>query len=528
MHRLLRRTAIWFASSFALFLSAPLLSAAEIEWRDSFWNPQPMDDDFILPLPCGGAMAFRRVDTTLPGNWLTDFRVPLGSTNSDFPFSESLRFQFVAGSLAENNDPATRHFYISKYEVTDDQYAAVMNDDCPSVGMAGRLPKVGLSWYDAVDFTKHLTTWLNTHESEALPEQDGQRSFIRLPTETEWEFAARGGREVGDDEFRRTVFPMEGDELARYVWFQGTQSCSGELQLVGILEPNPLGLYDILGNAEEIVLEPYRANLSGRLHGQTGGFVVKGGSCQTDQHAISSAARTEFSYFNDRTGEPLAPELAGLRVIISGPVLVSHDRVAAFGEGWESVSDVPDDLSVPEILERIVADEVSSPIVAEHLEQVAALARIEESERDEIERRAIQTSIESGAFIIQIYAVDWHKLNGWKQTLEIVGDPGDSVEDQATVQSLQMAIDQAELRLRLTRNVYATVLSQTADDYSSELLSDQLAIVVDRFVRMSDGELDAQAGLVANYAEVFAGHVRRWQEAGGLDMDVLVEELNEL
>jgi formylglycine-generating enzyme required for sulfatase activity len=514
----------------AIAMGATSLQAAEIAWQDKFWNPQAMDGDFVVPLPCGGAMTFRRVDTTLPGNWLTDFRVQLGSASSDLPYSDYTRFEFIAGSLADGDDPASRHYFIGKYEVTQDQYAAVMDDSCPTPGMAGRLPKVATSWYDAVEFTKRLTTWLNKEADGALPQEDGQRSFIRLPTETEWEFAARGGGVVTDEsEFRRSVFPMEDDNMSRYVWFQGPQSCAGDLQLTGMLEPNPLGLFDILGNAEEIVLEPYRANRSGRLHGQVGGFVVKGGSCLTDQRAISTAARTEFSYFNDRTGEPLAPELAGFRVIIAGPVLVSHQRVAAFEGDWERAISVSDDQSIPEILENLIEEEVSSPVVAERLQQVSALARSQDSERADTERRAVRTSIQSGAFIIQQYLDDWHEVTGIQRSIEIIEETSDDTDANAgLLEAYLRKIDELDDNLRLTKSVYASILKYTADNYSAQLLDDQLTIVIDRFRQMGQGEIATQAEYLVTYAEVFTDHVRRWQEEGGLDSEVLIQELNDL
>ncbi|NVN38350.1 SUMF1/EgtB/PvdO family nonheme iron enzyme [Komagataeibacter swingsii] len=50
----------------------------------------------------------------------------------------------------------------------------------------------------------------------------------------------------------------------------------GALQPVGTLKPNPLGLYDILGEVDQIMLDPYRLNRVGRLHGQVGGVLLRG------------------------------------------------------------------------------------------------------------------------------------------------------------------------------------------------------------------------------------------------------------
>ena len=98
--------------------------------------------------------------------------------------------------------------------------------------------------------------------------------FARLPTEVEWEFAARGGTAVSQADFSERVFPMT-EGIVRYVWFAGAESANGKAQFIGLLKPNPLRLHDMLGNIDEMVFEPFRLNRLNRLHGQAGGYVVR-------------------------------------------------------------------------------------------------------------------------------------------------------------------------------------------------------------------------------------------------------------
>ena len=63
----------------ACLVPAVATAAATVTWKEKFFNPKPLDDDVILPLPCGGAMAFRRVDIESTGP-LADQRVDLGSS----------------------------------------------------------------------------------------------------------------------------------------------------------------------------------------------------------------------------------------------------------------------------------------------------------------------------------------------------------------------------------------------------------------------------------------------------------------
>ena len=92
--------------------------------------------------------------------------------------------------------------------------------------------------------------------------------------------------------FVQQVFPMP-EGAARYVWYQGTESANNELNAIGLLKPNPLGLRHA-GQRRRVRARPFRLNKLSRLHGQAGGATVKGGDYRTPLDDIRSAAREEF------------------------------------------------------------------------------------------------------------------------------------------------------------------------------------------------------------------------------------------
>jgi len=306
-----------------LLLATPALAQSPPSWPEAAFNPKPEAGDLVLPIPCGGSIVFRPVEVSGGQGSLDDQPVTLGSADPETDYVEGLRQNFLAAPFPQAR--GGKVFYIGKYEVTADQWAAVMNPQCPTLSEVGRVPASRVAWSDAVAFSAKLSEWLVKNARSRLPRAEDATAFVRLPTETEWEYAARGGIPVGEQHFGSPLPPLSG-ELSRYAWFQGPQSAAGRLRPIGRLEPNPLGLYDMLGNVAEWVLDPFRVNRVGRPHGLAGGAVARGGHYQTDESQIRSSLRVELP-LHGQNGEPLRLPTTGLRVAL-GAVATTSERAS--------------------------------------------------------------------------------------------------------------------------------------------------------------------------------------------------------
>lgn len=142
----------------------------------------------------------------------------------------------------------TQPFYIARYEVTCEQYAEFRSD-----AICGELP-VGVIWYDAVEYCNWLSEQAGLtpcYELKRLATTcDFSANGYRLPTEAEWEYAARGGNKSQGHVYAGS------DDPDAVGWHAGN---SGEqAQPVGQLQPNELGLYDMSGNRTEWCWDWYR------------------------------------------------------------------------------------------------------------------------------------------------------------------------------------------------------------------------------------------------------------------------------
>jgi formylglycine-generating enzyme required for sulfatase activity len=279
-------------------------------------------------------MTFRAVGTRA-NPVLGEQRIVLGAPDASRGFSEFSRHAHIAGAFALGSSDTHSVYWMGKYEVTTLQLKAV-DGNCVAPTLGERRPASSVNWFEAARFAHRYTEWLYTNAIDTLPSADGVPGFLRLPTETEWEFATRGGIVVNSKQFGGPTFPVP-DGLRRYVWHDGPESAGGKARLTGLLRPNPLGLFDVLGNVEEIVLEPYRLHRVVRLHGKPGGFTTKGGHYFTSPSHIRSAYRREYSHFDATTKRPTSVATIGFRLAIGALAVPTHSRLDEIRKAWSKL-----------------------------------------------------------------------------------------------------------------------------------------------------------------------------------------------
>jgi formylglycine-generating enzyme required for sulfatase activity len=192
-----------------------------------------------------------KVEEKKPEKETTAAALPeLGKPFKD-PFA-AMEFVFIKGGCFEmgdtfgdgENDEKPVHevcvddFYLGKYEVTQGQWEKVMENN-PSNFKGRDNPVERVSWNDVQQFIERLNN------------QSGRKH--RLPTEAEWEYAARSG---GKRE-KWSGTSQEAD-LGQYAWY--SNNSGGQTHPVGEKRPNGLGLYDLSGNVEEWCADWYDGN----------------------------------------------------------------------------------------------------------------------------------------------------------------------------------------------------------------------------------------------------------------------------
>ena len=429
-----------FIALIAMAANLPQAARAQERWAAEFWNPKPLADDLILPMPCGGAMVFRPVPTPLGQGLLADRSAMLGQADAATNYSEFLRQSFIAGPFHGADAAAPPRYYIGKYEVTRDQYSAVTSEACPTPATAGRLPQADIAWHDAIGFTLRYSTWLARNARDALPTRDDARAFVRLPTEDEWEFAARGGSAVSEADFSARVFPMP-DGMQRHVWFQGTRSSGGRVRPIGMLEP-------------------YRLNRVGRLHGQAGGMVARGGDFLTPEEQIRSSLRVELPPL-DRNGEALRLRSLGFRPVLALVATSSDQRPtqlrAAFEAEAQSRGSASED---PARLLEVLKNDTPDPALRQGIDRVGAALRTAQRERNDQEMQTIQSQIAAAAQIGRqiLLAEGFGELLGAfaRVQAETVQAQRTLAEDQGRIAAATQAEVQAALRRQLERTQQIT------------------------------------------------------------------------
>ena len=249
--------------------------------------------------------------TTSSGFSSTSSSVSSGSNEISIPVKNGITIDmvkveagtFMMGATLEMQDPwgdekpvhqvtLTNDYYMGKYEVTQALWQAVMGSN-PSKFKGDNLPVEQVSWNDCQEFISKLNSMTD-------------RKF-RLPTEAEWEYAARGGKKSRGYQYSGSC------NISDVAWY--TDNSGSKTHPVGTKQANELGLYDMTGNVLEWCQDWYGSYVGSSQTNPTGAVsgsyrVFRGGSwC-----SLARNCRSSYRYCDSPV---IRFNLLGLRLVLS-------------------------------------------------------------------------------------------------------------------------------------------------------------------------------------------------------------------
>jgi formylglycine-generating enzyme required for sulfatase activity len=168
-------------------------------------------------------------------------------------------------------------FLLSKFLVTQQLYFEVTNES-PGTFKGNNKPVETVSWKDAVIFCNSLSDKAGLKPCYTLSADSEEIAFdnkadgYRLPTEAEWEYACKAG-----------TTGIRYGEINRIAWYKGNSE--EQPHDVGIKEPNPWGLYDMLGNVWEWCSDIYDETVYGSYR------IIRGGGWSDEERGCMATNR---------------------------------------------------------------------------------------------------------------------------------------------------------------------------------------------------------------------------------------------
>lgn len=340
--RIIRKLASLALLPFALAFAAPVTA------DERAYNPHPAANDIILPMPGGYKMVFVPVSVPGKGFWGGSERIFDVGSKTKRPF-EPGRTVRIGGSFLKGGDSWI--LVTGKYEVTIGQYAAMMGDGVIDDGLkllvkkiggsnpkllkrigpdarekgkkkALALPLTSIGYYDYLEFIGKYNDWcLRTSSCVGqMRKALGAVGFLRLPTEVEWEYIARGGEKT----YRaNAAMPVPMDQLKQYA---NVDNFRGGTKPIGTKKPIN-GIYDMFGNVAELMAQPFTMDYG---FGSVGGGVVRGGDFRTALSDMRVTRREEVPLYRKRTDGLFVKGrqgTTGLRLMI-GAMVKTRTRIA--------------------------------------------------------------------------------------------------------------------------------------------------------------------------------------------------------
>ena len=319
------------------------VGVAPVETGDEICDGVDSDDDGEIDEGCNGCPAF----TTVPHGWSC---MPAG----EFTMGTHQNEVTFPPHLVE----ISRNLLMKKTEVTQNEWQAVMGTTPWSVRCLPDCPVDQVSWYDAILYLNRLSElqgFLSCYQdpddgSDYGPEdmQEEKEPTLRLgcngyrlPTEAEWEYAARAGTDTdfwsGDIGDTRTCSPLNTtlDAVGWYCGNSETAYADHRYHSVGLKAANPWGLYDVHGNVREWVWDWFVNRYEGLfvdpsvpvsdplgpMISPAGRRVTRGGAASAFSLASECQAFTRVSVSPDKSGTYIG--FRPVRTIVEGQTIVN-------------------------------------------------------------------------------------------------------------------------------------------------------------------------------------------------------------